>query len=37
MAADTSLLPSLVEEFVSGLQDNKAKEVATGNLKFAFK
>ncbi|XP_008313029.1 MMS19 nucleotide excision repair protein homolog [Cynoglossus semilaevis] len=36
MAADTSLLPSLVEEFVSGLQDNKAKEVATGVTEGKF-
>uniref|UniRef100_A0A665UXQ1 MMS19 nucleotide excision repair protein n=1 Tax=Echeneis naucrates TaxID=173247 RepID=A0A665UXQ1_ECHNA len=30
MAADRSLLLSLVEEFVSGLQDSKAKDTATG-------
>ncbi|XP_035002527.2 MMS19 nucleotide excision repair protein homolog isoform X1 [Hippoglossus stenolepis] len=30
MAADSSLLLSLVEEFVSGLQDSKAKDTATG-------
>ncbi|TNN04148.1 hypothetical protein fugu_001177 [Takifugu bimaculatus] len=30
MAADSSLLPSLVEEYVSGLQDSKAKDTATG-------
>ncbi|XP_034414383.1 MMS19 nucleotide excision repair protein homolog isoform X1 [Cyclopterus lumpus] len=29
MAADSTLLLSLVEEFVSGLQDSKAKETAT--------
>ncbi|KAG7506860.1 MMS19 nucleotide excision repair-like [Solea senegalensis] len=29
MAADSSLLQSLVEEFVSGLQDSKAKDAAT--------
>ncbi|KAA8581184.1 hypothetical protein FQN60_002765 [Etheostoma spectabile] len=30
MAADSTLLLSLVEEFVSGLQDSKAKDTATG-------
>uniref|UniRef100_A0A3B4X5V7 MMS19 nucleotide excision repair protein n=1 Tax=Seriola lalandi dorsalis TaxID=1841481 RepID=A0A3B4X5V7_SERLL len=30
MAADSALLLSLVEEFVSGLQDSKAKDTATG-------
>ncbi|XP_039992039.1 MMS19 nucleotide excision repair protein homolog isoform X2 [Xiphias gladius] len=30
MAADSGLLLSLVEEFVSGLQDSKAKDTATG-------
>uniref|UniRef100_A0A8D0AX53 MMS19 nucleotide excision repair protein n=1 Tax=Sander lucioperca TaxID=283035 RepID=A0A8D0AX53_SANLU len=30
MAADSILLLSLVEEFVSGLQDSKAKDTATG-------
>lgn len=30
MAADSSLLPSLVQEYVSGLQDSKAKDTATG-------
>ncbi|XP_055360358.1 MMS19 nucleotide excision repair protein homolog isoform X2 [Betta splendens] len=29
MAADTTTLVSLVEEFVSGLQDNKARDIAT--------
>ena len=30
MAADTALLLSLVEEYVSGLQDSKAKDTAKG-------
>lgn len=30
MAADSTVLQSLVEEFVSGLQDSKAKDTATG-------
>ncbi|XP_041819393.1 MMS19 nucleotide excision repair protein homolog isoform X2 [Chelmon rostratus] len=30
MAADSALLLSLVEEYVSGLQDSKAKDTATG-------
>ncbi|XP_045924540.1 MMS19 nucleotide excision repair protein homolog [Micropterus dolomieu] len=30
MAADSALLVSLVEEYVSGLQDSKAKDTATG-------
>ncbi|XP_041671102.1 MMS19 nucleotide excision repair protein homolog isoform X2 [Cheilinus undulatus] len=30
MAADSTLLLSLVEEYVSGLQDSKAKDTATG-------
>ncbi|XP_071369573.1 MMS19 nucleotide excision repair protein homolog isoform X3 [Centroberyx affinis] len=30
MAADSALLLSLVEEFVSGLQDSRAKDTATG-------
>ncbi|XP_070782801.1 MMS19 nucleotide excision repair protein homolog [Enoplosus armatus] len=30
MAADTALMLSLVEEYVSGLQDSKAKDTATG-------
>lgn len=30
MAADSGLLVSLVEEFVSGLQDSKADDTATG-------
>lgn len=30
MPADTPLLQSLVEEYVSGLQDSKAKDAATG-------
>uniref|UniRef100_A0A3P8TW19 MMS19 nucleotide excision repair protein n=1 Tax=Amphiprion percula TaxID=161767 RepID=A0A3P8TW19_AMPPE len=32
MAADSTLLLSLVEEFVSGLQDSKAKDAAKGKL-----
>lgn len=34
MAADSTLLLSLVEEFVSGLQDSKAKDTAT--CKYVF-
>lgn len=34
MAADSALLLSLVEEFVSGLQDSKAKDTATGKKGF---
>lgn len=30
MAADSTLALSLVEEFVSGLQDSKAKDAAKG-------
>jgi len=33
MAADSGLLVSLVEEFVSGLQDSKADDTATGKTK----
>lgn len=33
MAADSTELQSLVEEFVSGLQDGKAKDTATGKQK----
>lgn len=32
MAADTTTLPSLVEEFVTGLQDNKANDIASGKM-----
>lgn len=34
MAADTALLLSLVEEYVSGLQDSKAKDTAKGTQVF---
>uniref|UniRef100_A0A3B5KTE1 MMS19 nucleotide excision repair protein n=1 Tax=Xiphophorus couchianus TaxID=32473 RepID=A0A3B5KTE1_9TELE len=34
MAAESPLLLSLVEEFVSGLQDSKAKDTATGKRAF---
>lgn len=34
MAADSALLLSLVEEYVSGLQDSKARDTATGKLDF---
>lgn len=33
MAADSVLLVSLVEEFVSGLQDSKANDTATGKAR----
>lgn len=34
MAADSVLLLSLVEEYVSGLQDSKAGDTATGKHRF---
>lgn len=34
MAADGALLLSLVEEYVSGLQDSKAGDTAAGKLDF---
>lgn len=34
MAADSALLLSLVEEYVSGLQDSKAGDTAAGKLDF---
>lgn len=34
MAADSALLPSLVEEYVSGLQDSKAEDTAAGKYDF---
>lgn len=36
MAADSTLLLSLVEEYVSGLQDSKANDTATGKRGFIF-
>lgn len=35
MAADGTLLLALVEEYVSGLQDSKAKDTAAGNRALA--
>lgn len=36
MAANSTLLLSLVEEYVSGLQDSKAKDTAAGKLSFGI-